>query len=64
MEAVFHIGFVVKNTSADTQDHRPMPAHQHLKSIVIAPADEAIQQLAVGSRSSLVNLGLSQQLNE
>ena len=41
-----------------------MPLHQHLKGIVIAPADEAIQQLAIGSRTSVVNLGLPQKLNE
>ncbi len=45
LEGVLRVGFAAQHTPADAQDHRAMSPHQRLKSGLIPPSDETLQQL-------------------
>jgi hypothetical protein len=47
LKCVFGILFVSKHMAAHAQNHRPMPPHQHLKSRLIAPANDTLQKLCI-----------------
>src|SRR4051812_390153 len=39
---------VMKNTTADSPDHRAVANHQHLERDLVTAGDEAIQELTIG----------------
>ena len=43
LEAVFNVGLVVEDTSANTQNHRPVPPNQGFKGVFVSLADEKLQ---------------------
>ena len=49
LEGVLGVMGVAQDATADAQHHRPMPAHECLERILILPANESFQQLAVGA---------------
>jgi hypothetical protein len=47
LEGVLGVMAVAQDAPADAQHHRPVPPHQRLKRRLVAPRQEALQQLPV-----------------
>jgi hypothetical protein len=47
LKGIFGVGAAAEEAAANTEDHRTVPADQDRKRGLIAPGDEAVQQLAV-----------------
>ncbi len=46
LERVLHIGRIVQDSPADTQNHRPMPGHQRLERVLIRASDKLAEDLS------------------
>jgi hypothetical protein len=49
LESVLGVVVAVKNATADAPDHRAVPTHQSFKGRRLTAADEALQELPIGS---------------
>src|SRR5262249_23462959 len=47
LEGVLRVMSVTKQPAAHAQHHRPVPAHQRRERFLVAPDDEAVQELTV-----------------